>query len=702
LGARIFVEEELLTPDGYRDDIELQRAIEVLKERGAAATCLEKLIDRRLLHLTRRGETLRVELTHDVLTGVVRDSRNERHRAEAQKKLAEQQLLEERRRKEAEQKQREAEEKQREAEARERESESLRAQAVQAERRTRKALVWSRVFLILAFLGLVFAVYFLFESESSENRAHEQKTRADNAAQDATIAAKQALKEKERANEAADAAIKSASLAQERLERARIEEGRAWIERAKLNSTRGDHFAAALMAARALGFAGYCREKISDPRERARFNEEYPVLLTTANDPIDQQEAGRQINEAVLAGYSGLPIWQTPVYREHEGTVYSVAWSPNGKTLASGSHDQRVKLWEAATGKLLTTLKGHADTVEGVAWSPDGKTLASGSRDQTVKLWEAATGKLLRTLQGHTGAVYSIAWSSDGKTLASGSDDQSMKLWEAATGKLLTKLQGHTGAVYSISWSSDGKTLASGSDDQTVKLWEAPSISEIDLAEYLHSHWIRLVGSEVVWETNDNLLRDRPFDVVHLRSRTLLGVEHNGLVGSQKLPEELFLLLRAGNYPEAIAIWKATSAEAADSLARRRLLAALSASAADDLLSNTRWRAIWLTEQIESIITSESMLDPAVSLGVLRLCIQLDLATSADRQLDSVREHFNARLADLAPVSWFVALDPTATEPHTTKKTRNAVLDQLRRLTKQLPDSAELRQQLTEALYKLH
>ena len=96
------------------------------------------------------------------------------------------------------------------------------------------------------------------------------------------------------------------------------------------------------------------------------------------------------------------------------------------------------------------------------------------------------------------------------------------------------------------------------------------------------------------------------------------------------------------------------------------------------------------------------MLDPAVSLGVLRLCIQLDLATSADRQLDSVREHFNARLADLAPVSWFVALDPTATEPHTTKKTRNAVLDQLRRLTKQLPDSAELRQQLTEALYKLH
>ena len=133
------------------------------------------------------------------------------------------------------------------------------------------------------------------------------------------------------------------------LTHAQIEEGRAWIERAKLNSARKDHFAAVLMAARA------GREKIVDPK----FNEEYPVLLTTASDPIDEQEARRQINDATFAGYLGLPLWQTPLYRQHESPVNSVAWSPDGKTLVSGSADKTVKLWEAATGKLLATLQGH-------------------------------------------------------------------------------------------------------------------------------------------------------------------------------------------------------------------------------------------------------------------------------------------------------------------------------------------------------
>jgi len=365
-----------------------------------------------------------------------------------------------------------------------------------------------------------------------------------------------------------------------------------------------------------------------------------------------------------------------------------------------------VMLWEAATGKLLATVLGHTDTVNSVAWSPDGKTVASGSLDQTVKLWEVATGKLLATLQGHAGGIYSVAWSPDGKILASGPGDNTVKLWEAATGKLLTSLEGHTDTVNSVAWSPDGKILASGSYDKTVKLWEASSTPGIDFAEYLHSRWVRFVGSEVVWEPNDNLFRDRSFEVVKLRATTLPSIECSGLSGSQKLREQLSLLLRAGNFPEAIAIWKAASAESTNLSNRKILLAALSASAADDLLSNTRWRGLWLSEQMQSIITSEAILDPAVSLGMLRLDTQLVLAGSDERKVVSVRESFNAHIAGMAPRTWFVALGQNlltaATETDATKEQRQGALDQLRRLTKQLPDSAELRQQLTEALEKVH
>jgi WD40 repeat protein len=122
--------------------------------------------------------------------------------------------------------------------------------------------------------------------------------------------------------------------------------------------------------------------------------------------------------------------------------------------------------------------KLNSARVLSVAWSPDGKILASGSDDQTVKLPDGAVGKPLASLQGYTGDVYSVAWSPDGKTLATGSDDQTVKLWEAATGKLLSSLQGHTGAVYSVAWSPDGTTLATGSDDRTVKLWDAAAGKE--------------------------------------------------------------------------------------------------------------------------------------------------------------------------------------------------------------------------------
>ncbi|MEH2266183.1 WD40 repeat domain-containing protein, partial [Nostoc sp.] len=153
----------------------------------------------------------------------------------------------------------------------------------------------------------------------------------------------------------------------------------------------------------------------------------------------------------------------------------------DGKTLASGSADKTIKLWDVSTGKAMKTLSGHSSSVISVVFSPDGKTLASGSADKTIKLWDVSTGKAMKTLSGHSSLVISVVFSPDGKTLASGSFDKTIKLWDVSTGKAIKTLTGHSSFVLSVVFSPDGKTLASGSDDKTVILWD------LDFDNLLHS-----------------------------------------------------------------------------------------------------------------------------------------------------------------------------------------------------------------------
>ena len=153
--------------------------------------------------------------------------------------------------------------------------------------------------------------------------------------------------------------------------------------------------------------------------------------------------------------------------------VYSVAFSPDGKTLASGGmgNDYAVRLWDVETRQQRATLEGHTDWVHSVAFSPDGKTLGSGSGDLTVRLWEVGTGQLPIPLENSHGL--SVAFSPDGKTLASGSPDGTVRLWEVGTGQQMATLKGHRGDVYSVAFSPDGKILASGgAGDYTIRLWE--------------------------------------------------------------------------------------------------------------------------------------------------------------------------------------------------------------------------------------
>jgi len=192
--------------------------------------------------------------------------------------------------------------------------------------------------------------------------------------------------------------------------------------------------------------------------------------------------------------------------RDRNG-VQAVAFSPDGKTLASGSRDKTVRLWDVASGKELHVLSSHTEWVSSVAFSPDGKTLASGSLDNTIKLWDVASGQELKTITGHDDSVLSVAFSPDGETLASGSTDQTIRVWEITSRKEIKFFKVRTGSIYSVKFSPNGETLASGGGDNTIRLWDINSEKQIWEVER-HKGWVH----SVAFSTDGQTLASGSFD----------------------------------------------------------------------------------------------------------------------------------------------------------------------------------------------
>ncbi|KAM0158528.1 hypothetical protein ACHAQE_005438 [Botrytis cinerea] len=209
------------------------------------------------------------------------------------------------------------------------------------------------------------------------------------------------------------------------------------------------------------------------------------------------------------------PYWNAmlQMLEGHTNPVTSVAFSPDGKQVVSGSDDKTVRLWDTATGlQIQPTLEGHTSYVTSVAFSPDGKQVVSGSEDKTVRLWDTATGQQIQpTLEGHTSHVTSVAFSPDGKQVVSGSWDHTVRLWDTATGlQIQPTLEGHTSHVTSVAFSPDGKQVVSGSWDHTVRLWDTATGQQIQPTLGGHKNSVNSVafspdGKKVVPESHNQM-----------------------------------------------------------------------------------------------------------------------------------------------------------------------------------------------------
>jgi hypothetical protein len=157
----------------------------------------------------------------------------------------------------------------------------------------------------------------------------------------------------------------------------------------------------------------------------------------------------------------------------HSGRLLSVAWSPDGSKVVSGSDDRGVRVWDVASGVELARINGDSGWVWSVAWSPDGSKVVSGSADGSVRVWDAVSGSELVRFEGHSGRVLSVAWSPDGSKVVSGGGDRSVRVWNSMSGEELTRLAGHTDVVWSVAWSPDGSKVVSGSADGSVRVWDA-------------------------------------------------------------------------------------------------------------------------------------------------------------------------------------------------------------------------------------
>jgi WD40 repeat protein len=421
-----FIESELITEKGFRDSYAREDAVPSRLTEDE----LSQLIGSRLLRLEEYHGAQRIELTHDVLTGVVREHRD-RRRAEAEKVALAAHAEEEKRAL----------------------TEAAKKHAAELDRERQAGRTLRKLVAALA-LVCVAAVVMAIVAVVSAKSAKEARTAADEAA---------------------------------------LNTKAEWLyEQSQLMLAGQSPVGSDDETAIQLALAAYARST-DDSRnfELLTALDHEPDLLKIVDVPDELQVAAFSPDGTRMVSSNGLDhtlrLWNASTGEQighpldgHTATVNGVAFSPDGNRIVSASFDNTVRLWDVASGKQIgQPLVGHTDWVTAVAFSPDGKRIASTGADYTVRLWDVASGKQIgQPLVGHTEWVGAVAFSPDGTRIASASSDTTVRLWDAVTLQPIGKPLTNDSPILSVVFSPDSRRIATG-DDKTVRLWDAGTLQPI-------------------------------------------------------------------------------------------------------------------------------------------------------------------------------------------------------------------------------